>query len=159
MARQDVIDTLTTHLLAVQRPSESVAYFQQGHVRFSRPIGLSIADHMCLLYSQGEGDLPDAYRYGSLQTAFLSERWSIKVFWHPVSGTEKREQRLLEQWDVRREITSAIRGDSKLGGNVSNLKIVSVSQDVEQYGQDGTDWDVLTIVFDTWDLAGEAVVS
>lgn len=155
MSRADVISTIRTHLESVERNGSPV--FGGGMVKQDRPVGLSPFDGQCIFYSMGEGDLPEAYRNGSLTRAFLSERWAIKVFWNPTPIPEKRETRLEEQWDVRRAITSALRGDSQLGGNVSDLKVISVTQEPENYGDNDARWDVLTIVFDTWDLTGEAI--
>lgn len=155
MSRTDVISTIRTHLESVER--DSVAYFGAAKVSQDRPVGLSPLDGQCIFYSMGEGDLPEAYRNGSLTRAFLSERWAIKVFWEPTPVKAKRETRIEEQWDIRRAITSALRGDSQLGGNVSDLKVISVTQEPENYGDNDARWDVLTIVFDTWDLVGEAI--
>ena len=155
MSRADVISTIRTHLESVERNGS--AFFGSGKVKQDRPVGLAPLDGQCIFYSMGEGELPDAYRNGSLTRAFLSERWAIKVFWEPTANAAKRETRIEEQWDIRRAITTALRGDSQLGGNVSDLKIRTVTQEPENYGDNDARWDVLTVMFDTWDLTGEAI--
>lgn len=156
MTRQGAIDTLKEHLNGYVRDGDSAQFFDGG-VKLDRPLALSPRDRLGILYTMGEGELPEVFRSGSLRTRFKATRWAIKVFWQPTTSAEKREQRLLEQWDVRDGITELLSGDSKLGGNVSDLKIRAVTQEPEPYGENQAEWDVLTIVFDTWDLVGEAV--
>ncbi len=155
MSRADVISTIRTHLEGMT--IDSAAYFGTGKVRQDRPLGLQPFDGQCIFYSTGDGELPDAYRNGTFRTRFLAERFVVKVFWLPTPMNGKREARLQEQWDVRRGITALLVGDSQLGGNVSDLKIRSTIQDSETYGPNDSEWDVLTITFDVWDLTGEAI--
>lgn len=153
MSRSSLLSTLESKLQGIQR--NATTYFDAGNVKTGRPIGLSPFDKQCIYYSTGDGELPEAYREGSLRTAFLSERFVIKVFWQAAPLSGKNEDRVLESWDVRRAITAALRADSQLGGNCSDLKIRSTTQEPEEYGE--KQWDVLTITFDVWDLTGEAI--
>lgn len=159
MSREDLISTIETNLLAVTREGATTAYFEAGKVKHDRPLALSPFDRQCIFYSDGEGDLPDAYRNGTLSRSFISERFVIKVFWQPAPLSGTREARTLEEWDVRRAITAALRADSQLGGNCSDLKIRSVTQEPERFGANDAEWDVLTIAFDVWDLTGEAITA
>jgi len=65
---------------------------------------------------------------------------------------------VLEQWDALRGIQELLRGDSKLGGNIDDLKIRQYPRiEEERYGENDAPFDVLTIEFDTWNLNAEAI--
>lgn len=150
MSRSDAITAISAHLSGY-----GSGYFNQ--VKGARPNALAPVDKLCIFYTEGEGELPEAYRNGTLTRAMVAERWVIKAFWQKSASPEKQEGRILEQWDARRGIATLLRGDSQLGGNVDDLKIRSVTQDIEPYGENGTEWEVMTITFDTWDLNAEAI--
>lgn len=151
MARADVLSTLRAHLDGFT--IEGTPFFQS--VRYGRPQSLSPIEGLCLLNREGEGELPEAYRNGSLRTRFIADRWTVKVFWMPTASFEKEERRVAEQWDVEYGITELLAGDSKLGGNCSDLKIRGTLVQTEIFNE--VEYDVLTITFDTWDLTGQAV--
>lgn len=155
MARADAISTIRGHLQGYTRPDDSGVYFAKVYQQ--TPRALAPFDKLCIFYQAGEGELPDAYRSGTFRTAFTAERWIVKCFWLPRAQEGAREALLLEQWDAKRGIQALLRGDSQLGGNVSDLKIRRVDQQPEQFGENAAEFDVLTIEFDTWDLVGEAI--
>lgn len=155
MGRAEALATMKEHLQSYARPDESRAYFSE--VTIGTPVAGSLAEHQCFLFPAGEGELPEAYRYGTLTRAMVAERWIVKCLWQRTGSQEKREANVLEQWDAKRGIQELLRGDSKLGGNVDDLKIRRVDEQVEAFGENGVEWDVLTIEFDTWNLNAEAI--
>lgn len=97
-----------------------------------------------------------ADRHSGTALRYLAESWSIKCFWKPRPLEGARDGLVLEQWDALRGIQELLRGDSKLGGNVDDLKIRQYPRiEPETYGE--ADFDVLTIEFDTWNLNAEAI--
>lgn len=154
MARADVIATIKTHLENYTRPDDSQAYFSKVYP--SRPLALSPFDRLCIFWLNGETAPADAYRNNTFRRAMVAESWSIKCFWKPRPLEGARDGLVLEQWDALRGIQELLRGDSKLGGNVDDLKIRQYPRiEPETYGEAA--FDVLTIEFDTWNLNAEAI--
>lgn len=156
MARADVISAIRTHLESYARPDDSSTYFSKVYAH--RPLGLAPFDKLCIFWLNGESTLPDAYRNNTFRKAMVAESWTIKCFWKPRPLEGARENLVLEQWDALRGVQELLRGDSKLGGNIDDLKIRQYPRiEEERYGENDAPFDVLTIEFDTWNLNAEAI--
>ena len=156
MARADVITVIRDHLSGYTREGDTTAYF--GKVYAARPLALSPFDKLCVFWLNGESAPADVYRNQTFRRAMVAESWTIKCFWAPRPRESARENLVLEQWDALRGIQELLRGDSKLGGNVDDLKIRQYPRiEEERYGENDARFDVLTIEFDTWNLNAEAI--
>ena len=152
MARADVISTIQNHLAGYTR--DASPYFKKVYAH--RPLALAPFDKLCIFYLEGESEAPMGRQ--TLRTAMVAEAWTIKCFWQPRPLEGARDNLVLEQWDAMRGIQELLRGDSKLGGNVSDLKIRNYPViRPEFYGVNDSEWEVLTIEFDTWNLNAEAI--
>lgn len=110
MSRAGVIDTIAAHLEAVTTPT-----FQA--VLRTEPLKITATPTVAFSY------IGDSTLQESLGDVQIEELFLIRAYWRMEQVEEYRVALELEVWNANRAIQAALRGDSTLGGNCTDLKI------------------------------------
>ncbi len=142
MSRQGVLDAIATHLNAVTTPT-----FQ--HVIRAEPLSVPASPAVGFWYAG------DSTLFESLGDVSIEERFIIRALWRIEEASQVRESVELEVWNANRAIQTALRGDSQLGGNCTDLKLAEATVGYVQIG--GAVFRALTIPVAVWVYESEAI--
>lgn len=142
MSRQGVLDTIATHLSGVTNPTFAV-------VLRAEPLAIPASPLAAYYYT---GDETLAETLGDVQ---IAERFTVRCYWRVEAAQQVRESIELEVWNANRAIQAALRGDSQLGGNCTDLKIAEATAGYLSVG--GPVYRTLEIPLTVWVYESESI--
>ena len=126
-------------------------------VYIGEPLGIPVGiDYAAALWFVGESE-----KTKTMANVMVTTQLRLRVYWRPRLAPADREALELAVWDCCRDLQSAIRLDSQLGGNVSDLEISLAEGNgwaavgpLDQTGEP-TRYRVLTFDVELWELEAE----
>lgn len=136
-------------MTAIKAALAGVSPAPQG-VYFGEPLSMQM-DRLCAFWYAGESDQPSGRE--TLGNVMVAEEFTLRYYWRVQATGQPTEGLEQEVWNMSRLVQAALRADSNLGGNCTDLKIgMARTGYIPDWGA-----RTLTIPFEIWGLEEEAI--
>ena len=143
MTRAGAVSTIKATLEANTSPNFQV-------VLIGEPLTIPSGDRLAAAWFSGE-----TLKAKTLGTVMVNEAWTIRCYWRVPAAAKGRENLELEIWNACRAVQSGFRGDSQLGGNVTDLEISLATVGWSDIG--GNTFRTISFNLEIQDLESESI--
>lgn len=91
----------------------------------------------------------------TLGNVMVTHTWTVRCYWRVQASAQSREATELEIWNAVRAIQAGFRGDSTLGGNVTDLDISLAAVGWSDVG--GNTFRICSFNLELLDLEAESI--
>lgn len=145
MSFSGALDAILAHL-------EGLAAPRFEYVEATNPISVPPGDRAAFVYYRGDIGLFD-----TLADSSIAERLMITCLWRPGSSVQVSKAIEVEMQRANRAIQRALKGDSQLGGNATDLKLGDTEAGYLVIGN--ISLRALSIPFDVWIYEAEPIAT